>query len=527
MIISNIGREFYRLLAAAMVAAFAAAPVAEASYAYYVGKDLTESGAVMLGGSGEEVSSHWLEIVPARDHSADAVMTVGVTEAAVIPGELIEIPQVRRTFRYMQMAYSDFEGFPPPLTNGGVNEYQVAVRDVWAPSREELVEMTPRPQRGLQYSDLARIVMERATTAREGVQIIGALIDEHGFSTYGGNTHLIADPNEGWLVWQLAGGQGLWAAERLGSDEVRVLYPGAIGEVALDFDADEGFMASDNFITFAEEQGWFDRAAGVPFNAARVYGPQAIEDYRDPGLKFMSPKALEAELLDLVPIDEAEFIALVRDPRVVDDDAGYGQVVSLRDDLDESDLVRMWVAPTSSVTAPFNIWWLGVQQLPMEYAQHRYLTKGAASTFLNPDFQLQEATRFAGRLFKRVMYYTCSAPDVLLQPVTELLVRFEAETRNDLDWVERAARALIKSGDREAAQALLTFYASQRADAALDLGNTLADALDAYTRLVTGQRRPQGTEINTLDPTVNCLADGDPDVPRAEAQQPALNHAAG
>lgn len=33
-----------------------------ASYAFYVGKALTEDGSVMVGGTGEEVSSHWLEI---------------------------------------------------------------------------------------------------------------------------------------------------------------------------------------------------------------------------------------------------------------------------------------------------------------------------------------------------------------------------------------------------------------------------------------------------------------------------------
>ncbi len=38
---------------------------AQASYAYYVGKNLTEDGSVMMGGTGEEVSSHWLEIVRA------------------------------------------------------------------------------------------------------------------------------------------------------------------------------------------------------------------------------------------------------------------------------------------------------------------------------------------------------------------------------------------------------------------------------------------------------------------------------
>ena len=248
LLVSSLLRAVGAVIACA---ALAVTTTAQASYAYYVGKDLTEDGSVMLGGTGEEVSSHWLEIVPAQDHPADARITVGVTADAVIPGELIEIPQVAHTFRYMQMAYTDFEGFPPPLTNGGVNEHQVAVRDVWAPSRQELVDMTPRPQRGLQYSDLARIVMERARTAREGVEIIGDLIAQHGFATYGGNTHLIADPNEGWVVWEFAGGQGLWVAERLGADDVGVLYPGGIGEIPTDLENDPDYLASDNFIAFA------------------------------------------------------------------------------------------------------------------------------------------------------------------------------------------------------------------------------------------------------------------------------------
>lgn len=199
---------------------------ASASYAFYIGKSLTNTSSVLLGGTGEEVSSHHLRLFPAADHPPNATIQVGVTARASLPGELIRIPQAAHTFRYLSMEYSDFEGFPAPLTNGGMNERGVAVRDVWAESRAELVDMTATPQRGLQYSDLARIVLERASTAREGVEIIGELIADYGEATYGGNTHLIADKDEGWVVWEFAGGKGLWAAERLGADDVRVLYPG-------------------------------------------------------------------------------------------------------------------------------------------------------------------------------------------------------------------------------------------------------------------------------------------------------------
>jgi dipeptidase len=174
-----------------------------------VGKNLSADGSVLIGGSGDEVSSHWLEIVPAGTHPAGATVTVGVTAEAETPGRLIEIPQARQTFRFLTMNYSDYKGFPAPLTNGGLNEHNVAARDVWSPSRKELVAMTPVPQSGPQYSDLSRIAMQRARTAREAVEIVGGLIDAHGYSDYGGNSHMFADPNEGWVLIEFAGGKGL------------------------------------------------------------------------------------------------------------------------------------------------------------------------------------------------------------------------------------------------------------------------------------------------------------------------------
>ena len=32
---------------------------------------------------------------------------------------------------------------------GGLYEYGVAVRDIWSPSRKELIKMTPKNQKGL------------------------------------------------------------------------------------------------------------------------------------------------------------------------------------------------------------------------------------------------------------------------------------------------------------------------------------------------------------------------------------------
>lgn len=509
---------------AALAATLLLAAPATASYAFYVGKNLTADGSVMVGGTGEEVSSHWLQLFPARDHAANATITVGVTEDADMPGELMQIPQVSHTFRYLSMEYSDYEGFPAPLTNGGLNEKGVAVRDVWADNRQELIDMTPNPQHGLQYSDLARVVLERASTAREGVEIIGDMIAKYGESTYGGNSHLIADKDEGWMVWEMAGGAGLWAAQRLGPNEVRVLYPGYIEDFPVNFTGNPDFMGSDNIVSFAVDQGWWSPNCGKAFNIFNVYGPQDPRyKARDGGYKYMSQAALENATLAMVPVTEENLMERVRDHRIADDEAGYGQVVSLRPGIDR-DMLRIWIAPTGSVAAPFVPWWLGVQSIPPEFGEHRYLTTGASSSFLNPDYQYQEASIFAGRIFKRVLYYMCSAPDIYLPIVTDMLTGFENQSRTQVgEWVEKSSQLLIERSEREAAQKFLTYYSHSRAAEALQMGRTMTDALDGYIKLMGQWRGPTGSEINDAGEgaeTVNCLVGFDPDQP-ADLQSPS------
>jgi hypothetical protein len=85
--------------------------VANASYGLYVGKNLTADGSVFLGGTGEEVSSHWLRIEPNKKHEPGEKISVGVTKDAFMPGELMEIPQVEETAAFISMDYSDFEDF--------------------------------------------------------------------------------------------------------------------------------------------------------------------------------------------------------------------------------------------------------------------------------------------------------------------------------------------------------------------------------------------------------------------------------
>lgn len=216
------------------------------SYGIYIGKNHSATGHAWLGGYGDEPSSHWLEIVPETAHRAGAMIEVGVGAQADLPGVRSEVPQVARTLRHIRVSYSYYMGVPAPITNGGLNARGVAVRDIWSTSRRELVEMTPKDQRGLNYSDLARVAMERASSARQAVEICADLIARYGEASYGGNSHIFADADEAWVVIQFAGGQGLWVAERLGADSIRASRPGYVLEVPVAAGSHPDFMSSPN-----------------------------------------------------------------------------------------------------------------------------------------------------------------------------------------------------------------------------------------------------------------------------------------
>jgi hypothetical protein len=130
-----------------------------------------------------------------------------------------------------------------------------------------------------------------------------------------------------------------------------------------------------------------------------------------------------------------------------------------------------------------------VEVLP-EYRKHRYLTKGEATRFVTSDFSIQEASQFAGRLFKRLMYYTCDAPDRFLPEVTEALTAFEAVSMVDVLAIEERARVLFEAGRPELGRAVLNEYSLQRSEEALELGEALLGSIEARHRLLFGYREP-------------------------------------
>ena len=144
------------------------------------------------------------------------------------------------------------------------------------------------PLRDPRYSDLVQAAMERASTAKEAVEVNGGLMDKHDYLTCGGDSHLFAAENEGWVFVNFAHPDGdLWAAERIGSDEARVSYFGYVLDFPVDHEDDPDFMGSDKLVSFAEEGGLVGRRRRSARSGRRRRFPR-----RDTGRGLLLPRVL-------------------------------------------------------------------------------------------------------------------------------------------------------------------------------------------------------------------------------------------
>ena len=457
------------------------------SYGIYIGKNHSGTGHAWLGGYGDEPSSHWLEIVAEANHAAGSVITVGVGPDARMPGLRSEIPQVAVTARHIRVSYSYYLGVPAPITNGGLNAHGVAVRDIWSTSRRELIAMTPKDQTGLNYSDLARVVLERARSARQAVEICADLIARHGEATYGGNSHIFADADEAWVMIQFAGGQGLWVAERLGADSIRASRPGYVLEVPVGVQSHPDFMWSPNFARFARDKGWY---AGGPFDANAIYGDGKG---RWDGVKWieteMAGRAARPEKIGL-----ADMVWAVRTAKLTGDTAGYGQVVPLDTPVDDR-LRMLWHSPVGAVAAPFAPVFIGQSKVAPEFARHRYLTVGESHRFQDmrkavtegPDTvsvvpQQIETARSAVYEGKRLLYLMQITGGACLGRVMAAFAAREGHLASEVARIQRIVQILLAAGQNDDALALLDYFSGTEMRAGLDLVMALSGGLEAEMR---------------------------------------------
>lgn len=228
-----------------------------------VGKKASTDGSVITSHTCDSWYRTWASIVPAHDYPNDTVMSIYdgrmhtefVTDQTGVK-EKGQIPQVKHTYRFLDTAY-------PCL-----NEKQLGMGETTISGRKELVN-----KKGMfMIEELERVALQRCTTAREAIQLMGALIKQYGYAD-SGECLTIADPHEVWIFEVFGEGPdkigGVWAAQRINDDEVGVSanIP-RIGTLNLN-DKDH-YMASDNVYQVAKDLKLWD--GKQPFKFFKAYG---------------------------------------------------------------------------------------------------------------------------------------------------------------------------------------------------------------------------------------------------------------
>ena len=459
------------------------------SYGLYIGKNLTSDGHAWLAGYGDEPSSHWLEIIPKKKHKINSKIKVGVTKDADMPGELIKIPQISETYKHIRVSYSYYLGVPSPITNGGLNEHGVSVRDIWSTSRKELINMTPKNQKGPNYSDLSRIVLERAKSAREAVKIVGDLIKKYGESTYGGNSHIFADSNEAWIMIQFAGGVGLWAAEKLGPDSIRASRPGYIEEIPIKQKNNPNYLYSDNLIKFCKDKKWYSKG---PFNVNKILGDgkgrwEGVQ-WIEQKIKKLSKRPEKISLEDVM--------WAIRTPKLTGDTAGYGQIVPLLNPS-YNDLRMLWHSPIGAVAAPFSPIFIGQTTVPEEFMKHRYLTVGESHRFsderkknikdsISSVSQGVESTISAVYECKRLLYLILQNEKLFYSIAKKIFDIREKKLIDKTTEILKISKILLKKNEKNISEKVLNAFSSYKLREGLKLVQKLSKSMEFHIRQTTG-----------------------------------------
>ena len=160
-----------------------------------------------------------------------------------------------------------------PLTYnvvGHMNEHQVSIAESTFTGRKELKD----PKGGIDYGSLMWLGLERAKTAREAIQVMTSLVEQHGYASTG-ESFSIADPKEAWVLEMIGKGPerkgAVWVARRVPDGHVLAHANYArIRQFPLD-DPKNTLYAKD-VVAFAREKGFF-KGADAEFSFADAYAP--------------------------------------------------------------------------------------------------------------------------------------------------------------------------------------------------------------------------------------------------------------
>ena len=236
-----------------------------------VGKAASTDGSVITSHTCDGRYDSRIQIIPAADHEEGAMAPVyeWIIYADHMELEKLgEIPQVEHTYKYFNVAY--------PCAN----EHQVIIGETTLGGASETKNSD---EAIMTIEQLEVFALQRATTARETIQIMGDLAVKYGFreSCWLGECLTVTDPDEAWVfevygagpLWSPESGEpgAVWCAQRVPDDHITCV-PNMSRIAEIDPDDTDNFMVCDNYIDTAVELGLYDPDSGDPFIWREIYG---------------------------------------------------------------------------------------------------------------------------------------------------------------------------------------------------------------------------------------------------------------
>ncbi len=213
-----------------------------------VGKRASTDGSVITSHTCDGRYRTWMTMEPAANHKKGSMHevrkgTMHTRSAADTTGVRVAglIPEVEHTYAYLNTSY-------PCL-----NEHQLAIGESTFSGPDTLVN----PDAMFLIEELERVALQRCTTAREAIRLIGDLASRYGYAD-GGECITIADRNEVWQMEITGCGRdevgAVWVAQRVPDDHVAVSCN--IPRISrLQRSNHDYFMCSDNVEAVARKYG--------------------------------------------------------------------------------------------------------------------------------------------------------------------------------------------------------------------------------------------------------------------------------
>ena len=223
-----------------------------------VGRLASTDGSVMTSHTCDGNYRTWLEIYPRQKHEKGTMHPVywGMLHTEQ-KGDMTnvtkkgEIPEAEETYAYLNTAY--------PC----MNEKQLAIGETTIYGRKELIN-----EEGIfLIEELEKIALQRCTTARQAIALIGKLAEEYGYGDLA-ECITIADPKEVWQLEIAGSGKGkpsaIWCAQRIPDEHVGICAN--IPRIStINFDDPDNFMYSTDLQKTAKKLGYWDGKEPLKF----------------------------------------------------------------------------------------------------------------------------------------------------------------------------------------------------------------------------------------------------------------------